>query len=223
MTNLRTTLCFFLSFTALCAAGCSDDGDRDTSADGTPGADVNCGPSEGESGAAESGCGTKGHTAISGFDLLAACEVVEPCQPATTQLIENRSRNIEAERARCVLQGLRDRTPGRYQYDTDHTYSNGSVGAHHLLVVLADGSVMYGRDEYGPGVASEQPAQRCQLADSSYFASCLAALGDRGEPDALVDEVDDAAWACLFGAGSTTEPSRLAWLTSCAAEAPRCE
>jgi hypothetical protein len=176
----------------------------------------------GRGGAGGSAAGSGGGQATSEFDELKACAAAEPCEGSLAQLIEGSMRNVNRERARCVLTGLRDRTPGRYLHNTDSTFSNGSVGADHLLLVSSGGAVRYARDVYAsaapvnPPEPIDPPAQRCELADPSFFAGCLDALSAPGP-------VSDATWQCLFGDGTATEPSRLPWFTSCAAEAPRCE
>lgn len=173
-------------------------------------------------GGAGGSAGRGGGQAPSEFDELKACSAAEPCEGSLAQLVEGSMRNVDRASARCLLTGLRDRTPGRYLHDTDSTFSNGSVGAHHVLLAASGGAVRYARDVYAfaspnsPPEPIDPPAQRCQLADPSFFAGCLDALGASGP-------VSDAAWQCLFGDGTATEPSRLPWFTSCAAEAPRCE
>lgn len=62
------------------------------------------------------------------------------------------------------------------------------------------------------------PSQRCRLKARSYFEACLA------EVQASTASDDDAAWACLFGDGTSLSASHLDWFESCEREAPpRCE
>jgi hypothetical protein len=79
----------------------------------------------------------------------------------------------------CTLQALRDRVPGRYRHETDSTWSGGSIGSHHVVLVYANGQAGYGRDPYAAGAPTPvEPiaGQRCQLKPASYFEECLAAL-----------------------------------------------
>jgi hypothetical protein len=195
---------------SLGAAACADESGAEPRVVRGEG-DSNDGPTAGGDGQVGGG------QASSGYDEVAACVAPEPCGRSLAQLIENSMRHVDRANARCVLEGLRDRKPGRYLHDSDHTYSNGSIGADHALLLAADGTVRYARDNYGPGNETDPPARRCRLADASYFASCLESL------DASPDTVADPAWRCLFGVGSNLEPGRLEWFTSCVTEVPRCE
>ncbi len=220
--TLGLSLVLLLAFSTSACDDSSDPGGESGSPGGsTAGAGGGSGGGGAPSGAGGSGAssGAAGAQVASAFDTLAACAVEEPCaEPSSAQLVENTSVIVDERRARCVAQGLRDRKPGRYFHDTDHTFGNGSVGVHHALIVSADGSAHYARDVYGVAGDGDPPAQRCQLAEASYFASCLAALDgeDTGANTAAIR-------ACLFGDGSGVEPSELAWFASCADEAPRCE
>jgi hypothetical protein len=186
---------------------------------GSGGSNAGSGGSNAGSGGSNAGSGGGGGQASSGFDELQACAATEPCEESSAQLIENVSYNVEREGVRCVLESLRDRKTGRYLHVTDHAFTSGAVGAKHLLLVSADGTVRYARDHYAQGSAGEVTdplAQRCQLADPSYFAGCLTALGDSGS-------VSATAFRCSFGDGTGLKPSVLDWFTSCEDEAPLCE
>jgi hypothetical protein len=127
--------------------------------------------------------------------------------------VEGFSHNIHVEGSRCVLAALRDRTPGRYFHDPHHTFSNGSVGTLHALLVEADGSVLHAQVSYENGVDNvETPGatERCQLRDASYFQACIDAL------DGTTFADEEAAWACLYGGSTAFEPSPLDWFASCA-------
>jgi hypothetical protein len=182
----------------------------------------------GSSGAAERGNGVAPDPAtLVELRALEACDVPEPCTaPSVVQLIENYTHNIQTELASCVLGALAQRRPGRYLHRTEAVFSNGNTQAQHVLVVAADGSVAYVRDPSQvfstPGqletVIPPDPAQRCTLKPASYFEACLA------EVQAATPSDDDAAWACVFGDGTSLVPSRLDWFESCTREAPpRCE
>ncbi|HEU4405435.1 MAG TPA: hypothetical protein VFS43_09115 [Polyangiaceae bacterium] len=231
--TFRTSLFSAALLLSLGLAACGDDSESDepggaagTSTQGGSGGSPSTGgsggqPQAGSGGrpqAGNGGGGAGGGNPVSAeFEALKACRAPDPCEKSFAQFIENSMRNVNQADARCVLRGLRDRTPGLYEHGTDHTFSNGSIGANHLMLVSADGGVRYARDVYGRGFETDPPAQRCQLADPSFFASCLTAL------DAPDGATSDATWSCLFGDGDVLEPSRLNWFTSCVAEAPRCE
>jgi hypothetical protein len=147
---------------------------------------------------------------------LKACELEEPCFESNAQMVENRIAHILL--FDCVMRGLADRTPGRYAHLTDSTFSNGSAGARHTLVVAGDGSALYTRVPYVSGPVtidgSDAAGQRCVLKPASYFEACATALASYsavpfGPPPS------DALWACAFGNGDATTPSELAWFESC--------
>jgi hypothetical protein len=159
------------------------------------------------------------------FDNLDACTAPKPCLDSLAQLVEGSGHNIGVERLTCLFAALRDRTPGKYQHVTDHTFSNGAIGARHLLLMTADGAVQYARDRYDHilSVASDggfhkvqgrygpEPGRRCQLQSASYFDGCIAALKSPEGPD---------AWACGFGDGTQTVPSALFWFENCTESSP---
>lgn len=183
----------------------------------------------GGSGVGERGDGGPSNEDLSELRALEACGVPDRCEPAPfVQLIEDSAHNVPSELVSCLLVGLAERRPGRYVYRTEAVFSNGSTDAKHVFVVAADGSVAYVRDPHqffsGPDSAREtvlppDPAQRCTLKPASYFEACLADVQAATSP---LD--DDAAWACVFGDGSSTRASRLDWFESCERESPpRCE
>ena len=152
---------------------------------------------------------------------LKACELVEPCNESSAQMVENRIAHVLL--FDCVVRGLAARTPGRYMHRTDSTWSNGSAGARHTLVIAEDGSALYTRVPYGSGPVTidgpDAPGQRCVLKPASYFEACAAALESYsavpfGTPPS------DEIWACAFGNGDATTPSELDWFESCEAFAP---
>jgi hypothetical protein len=229
--------------TLLCLAACSDESDDGVTpepgvqgAAGAPGASGRAGnPGSGGVAGAPGASGRAGNPGSGGvagapsvasdYDTLLACTVADACEPADTQLVENFMRSVDETRVRCVLEGLRDRKPGRYLYGTDYTDTSSSSGARHVLLVTADGGVRYGREEYRSGVNAGEtapPAQRCQLADVAYFESCLAALDAAPPPGPT--PVSDALWACTYGTpASGPGPTQLGWFASCASDEPRCE
>jgi hypothetical protein len=186
---------------------------------------LNDGGSAGAGGHSDGGLSSE---ASAELRALEACEVPDRCQPeAFVQLIENYTHNIPKDLVSCVLTGLAERRRGRYVYRTQAVFGNGSTEAKHVLVVAADGSVAYVRApaQFSSGSAGDDaaavapdPAQRCTLKPPSYFEACLAAVQASTASD------DGAAWACLFGDGTSTRASRLDWFDSCERESPpRCE
>ena len=164
-----------------------------------------------ESGGADAGPDERDFEVLSSC-LGGSCEV-----QGYAQLIEAGFRNIHRDSVSCVLSALRDRSAGRYAHETNSTFSNGGVGAHHVIVGFDDGTATYARQRYGtPGFASydPEPGQRCVLKPPSYFDDCLAAL------ETTSAHLDDEGWRCAFGDGGTTTPSSLEWFESCESESP---
>lgn len=146
------------------------------------------------------------------LERLLACDVEEPCPRSSAQLIEASIRNFSKDAAACVLEGLRDRKPGRYLHDTDGTTSGSSDGTQHVVLITDAGEALLATKShsYGP-LANADPVvagQRCQLKPASYFDGCLSALAGT---DA------DAAWLCLFGS-SGFRPGSVPWFESCSGE-----
>jgi hypothetical protein len=164
------------------------------------------------------------------LEAIVACQAEEPCPfTASVQLIENTTHNIESRTA-CVLSALAARRVGKYRFETNATFGNGSAGARHYLVVRRDGSVAYVREPYrdlpesATGVPQLPPIEplRCVLKPAGYFDACVAAVQT---PPTSGEPADDAeAWGCTFGDGDSLMPSSLAWFESCTREAPlRCQ
>ena len=147
---------------------------------------------------------------------LRACELEEPCFESNAQMVENRIAHVLL--FDCVVRGLAARTPGRYLHLTDSTWTNGSAGARHTLLVAEDGAVLYTRVPYGGGPAtidgSEVKGQRCVLRPPSYFEACATAF-EGYAPVPFGTPPSDEAWACAFGNGDGVTPSELAWFESC--------
>lgn len=157
----------------------------------------------------------------SAYETLTECSAVEPCagERSFAQLIEGFTKYLDPDTA-CVFAALRERTPGRYRHQTDATWTNGSAGSNHVIVIRPDGSVIYSRDAYtsGPSATSDTslPAQRCTLKAAEFFDACYAAVtAPGGDPD--------AAFTCAY-TGSTTSSAPIDWFESCEVEpAPSCE
>ncbi|MEO1273128.1 MAG: hypothetical protein AAFX99_34005, partial [Myxococcota bacterium] len=105
---------------------------------------------------------------------LALCEVDTPCPPSTISIVESSESWSDGE---CLLQALRDRTPGRYV----HSLSNFDIGGfekYAVAVVTDSGEVL--RSGYDDAVfsvidRSYVGSQRCTLQSPDYFAACLDA------------------------------------------------
>lgn len=174
-------------------------------------------PDAGAAGATGS-AGEGGAAGESDFERLSECAAGACARKSLAQLVEAYSHNIDREGVGCILRALRDRTPGSLSHQTDSTFSNGSVSADHVLVVSADGSVLYARRRTSSGFTSrriDDPAERCVLKPASYFEACLTALA---LPPA---DRDAEAWSCAYGDGATpTSDSNLLWFEECVTESP---
>src|SRR4029079_2183342 len=96
---------------------------------------------------------------------LEQCDVVEPCRQAEAQLVEGGTRHVNAVDIVCTLDALANLKAGRYRYTTDSTFSNGSVGAEHVLLIETDGTVLYVRVPYDSSFSGTSsvpdPGARC--------------------------------------------------------------
>lgn len=150
-------------------------------------------------------------------ELLLECTAPSPCDAASADLTEGTFRNVDWTPVRCILEALAAGTPGLYQHETSSTSTNSSTGVRHTLLIESAGSVLYTRVPYSyrmgqPGGETPEPAQRCTIADASYFADCLAAI--EAAP------TDPATWPCAYGDGAAGTQSQLDWVTVCAPETP---
>lgn len=122
----------------------------------------------------------------------------------------------------CVVQALRDRTPGSYNVKLDHTWSNGSENADMYLRVLASGDVMVAthRSLQIDGQPLEETwdlVRRCSLVTPNFFDTCLTAVQMGQGPDATPE-----AWDCVFPE-SAVSTFALPWFTMCLEAVPVCE
>lgn len=125
----------------------------------------------------------------------------------------------------CVLEAMRDRKPGLYRVEQNHTWTNGSDTATFTLLVTVSGEAAVGVHRFGFLDATEEeswdPTERCSLASAAFFDGCLAAVQAGG--DILNNE---EAWACVYPAPAEGHPwyeQELPWFESCEAQAPTCE
>jgi hypothetical protein len=200
----------------LSACGQSDAGSK-SGGDGTSGSSGTAG-----SAGAPGGAGNGGAGGVAGspgdFEVISGCASGSCTRQSSAQLIEAFSQYIDRDALACVLTALRDRSLGRYTHGTDSTFTSGSVGAHHTIVVLPDGAALYARRRYSSGTVvvtyEPEPAERCVLQPTSYFDACLTAL------ERSSGTMDPEAWSCAFGSGGVTTPSTLHWFESCETESP---
>jgi hypothetical protein len=149
-------------------------------------------------------------------DTLATCSTAA-CDLATAQRIEGGS-EFAMYGMDCVVSALRDRLPGRYQVELDHTWGNGNQTLTYTYVVSDEGEVETGVYEVANvepegGGESWRPTARCDLKAEAFFDDCLAAiaLGDGASATA-------EAWACVFPELGADPP----WLEGCVEAAPTC-
>ncbi|MBX3185301.1 MAG: hypothetical protein KIT72_02030 [Polyangiaceae bacterium] len=162
-----------------------------------------------------------------GYDEVQACGGEDHCLPSFAQLVENSIRNVSVlERTRCVLESLKERREGRYAHEADETNSCCSTNSGHAFQVLADGTVYYARRDYGGGMSPiddydrQSEPMRCEVADASYFDTCLEAI-DRFAPEQRPGiEPPDDVWRCVY---EDPRLDSLPWLKNCEPIALSCE
>lgn len=123
--------------------------------------------------------------------------------------------------ATCLLEGMRNRTPGLYRITLDWTWSNGSESSDFTLFVTSGGAVEVGArrlpDPYASCCAQGtwDATRRCTLRPSDFFADCLA----------MIDLVqtgygnEDGAMNCVY----PLDDQNLPWFESCAVQPSTCE
>lgn len=224
--RLRTAAVWHAVVVTLVSSGCSGSTRHGNGVE--PGAsNTNAGASTTTAGASSGGATGATNTGAAGagdndqpagpnaIDQLLACDIQEPCGRSGAQLIEAGIRNFSKEAAQCVLEGLRDRKPGRYLHDIDSTTTGSSDGAQHVILLTEAGEVLHAVKDYSYGLVTNRApviaGQRCQLKPESYFEGCLSALAGGEATDA------DAAWQCVFGSGGLS-PGPFPWFESCSSE-----
>lgn len=149
-------------------------------------------------------------------EALAACGT-EACS-SFAQRIEDGG-EFTIHNFECVLTAMRDRTPGLYSVELDHTWTNGSDTKYYTLWITESGEVEMGVRLYSSldAESSEtwEPTQRCTPLSADFFDACL--------PVVLAEEeanmADKAAWDCVF----PWPEHELPWFESCESAAPTCE
>jgi hypothetical protein len=168
-----------------------------------------------EGGAAGSAANEEPHD----HDILLAC-ASSGCPSSFAQLTDDTSLLVNAGPSACLLEALRDRTPGIYQHNVASNSARGAESTEHVFLVRSDGTVAHTTKltqtggtfaANGTSGISYTDAEYCELASPTYFADCLASLQDDDlAPEAL-------AWACLYVDVDTT------WLPHCDAGSPSCD
>lgn len=122
----------------------------------------------------------------------------------------------------CVVTAMRDRTPGRYAVQHNHTWGNGETDEDYTLVITPSGEVEVGMLEstsiQTPDLQMSQSyeaTRRCVLLDASFFQACLDAI-QMGDGSGSVPQ---AAWDCVY----PSLGSGLPWFDSCVEQAPTCQ
>lgn len=151
------------------------------------------------------------------YETLVACGASD-CD-ASAQRIEGGTPFAMYNMA-CVLQALRDRTPGIYGAYLNHTWSNGAETADYTLVLRASGDVLVGAHRWTQieeQVDSWDPVRKCTLVASEVLDACLTEVLKGQGPDAT-----EMAWDCVFPEASVWKPE-LPWFASCEDTAPTCQ
>lgn len=178
-------------------------------ASGTGGA----GGAAGQGGVGAGGAaGSSGDGGVSGaqadFEALSACQAPSPCAKSFVQVIEGGTLVPPAvQRVDCVLDALAKRTPGLYEHETDHTFTNGAWTQMHLIRIHDDGSVSYAVEDRDRGAveAVSYSAYGCELKDATYFESCLTLVEN------IATTFDEQAIKdCTYANGAMDQ-----WFASC--------
>lgn len=149
-------------------------------------------------------------------EALAACGA-SACDSGFAQKIEG-DNPFTINKMACIVQAMRDRTPGLYSVELDHTWGNGSESAEITLFITPSGEVEIAvrrtEDYEGEQTVTLEPTERCSLAPATFFEDCLTAVnaGDQIEST-------EEAWACIYPGSE----QKLPWFEGCEAQAPTCE
>lgn len=188
-------------------------GSKPSASSGLAGASIVGSSGAGGAAGASSDDGPHDHEAI----LL--CEAPS-CPYSYAQMDDDQNIAISQAESTCVLSALRDRTPGVFVHAVTSNSARGVESTEHVYLVYGDGTVAHTakRSQEG-GMFSDNgtagvfytAAERCELADASYFGECLASL----DSDDLTFE--SLAWSCLYIEAGTD------WLVGCEAAVASCQ
>lgn len=154
-------------------------------------------------------------------DALLGCSAEPTCESSAYKL-EGSIGSLDGPQQVCLLEALRDRTPGLYVHLSEWDHTQGGGDATHAIWIRADGQVEYSHTYGYSGLsfdASGQDlwemvreygaSQLCDPAPASYFESCLTELD--------AEWVTAAAEECLYAEGAIDS-----WFASCSPAAPTC-
>lgn len=121
----------------------------------------------------------------------------------------------------CIVQAMRDRTPGVYGAYLNHTWSNGYATADYTLVLEESGDVMVAAHRYRQfdqdRTDSWDSIRRCTLIASSTLDACLTEVQKGQGPDAT-----EMAWECVFPLANVSTLD-LPFFANCEETAPTCQ
>ena len=154
-------------------------------------------------------------------DQIQGCWSQTACPASYAQMRDDFYTKIHQAISACLMTGLSARTAGVYLHNTSSNSARGHDSTAHALLVFDDGSVVHTSkrttsggqfDQQGTAGITYTEAERCQLADATYFDECKSAVETSATP-----AMDAPGWVCLF-----TDPA-TEWLTDCEPVEPTCE
>ena len=208
--TLRPSL--FLATILVVASGCSSSTD-DSAPNGAGGQGVG-GMNDGGGNVGGEG-GTAATSNADDHAALDMCTGTTSCSEPFAQRVEGGAM-FTMVGFQCVLEALRDRTPGKYETTFDHSFSNGADEWQITFVITDSGAVEWaevalealGED---PPASTFNPTRRCMPKPASFFEDCLSVYAD--------DTTDGAAWACVF----PSVDERAPWVEACEEASPTCQ
>jgi len=154
-------------------------------------------------------------------DQIQGCWSKPACPAGDAQMTDDYYTSVAQPKTMCLMTGLSARTPGLYLYDTASNSSRGMDSTEHAFLVFADGTVVHtsmrttGGGQFernGTAGVTYTDAERCDLADPSYFDDCKTAVEASATP-----AFEDQGWACAF-----VDPTTV-WITHCEPVEPACD
>lgn len=133
---------------------------------------------------AATGCGSTDSDA-STKDPGFTCDLALQCQPIQAQ---NQTLPSSPD-VTCVLESLRDRAPGRYEYTSVSSYS----GVTTTLWILKDGTaVIATKTGNDVGETHETEPAHFELREPGHFDDCLSAATDQERFSCTMDNTESA-------------------------------
>lgn len=124
-------------------------------------------------GASSGGLGGPRVSSPSAYDTLLGCSIDEPCQPVRDDSAE--CPLLTVDNLECLVQHLRDRTPGRYRYASSSCSSIGTAGTYSVIIVHDDGRATSASCNSGfMGDITCGEMTRCSLPTAETLDACLA-------------------------------------------------